>query len=229
MFESILGRVVGGVGVVGLALGGLMYWGTRPSEGDREFKLSQQELRKATSWRYKRVWRNNGYMASETVDVSCPSSQHIVRQTVSIYGDQYPSVTAEYIQIGHDQYFKPAPDQPWTRPAELIKEIPDISPVCESVTRGEDTTPFPAFSLWRKQGLYQKGERKALKDGVECQDWIAKVPVVNPRPDDIAEVCLGIVDHLPYHHTWSNGEFEFYDWNVPLKIEAPGFVVTQPD
>lgn len=226
MFEPNLMRVTTGVGGLFLVLGGLMYWGTRPSEGDREFKLSQQELRKQTSWRYKRVWRNIGSKADETVEVSCPSSQHIVRHAASIYGDQYPPTTVEYIQIGRDQYFKPAVDQPWTRPAELI---PDISPVCERIARGEDTTPFPSFTLWRKQGLYQKGERKSLQGGVECQDWIAKAPVQNPRPDDVAEVCLGVEDHLPYHHIWSIGEFEFYDWNVPFTIQPPEFVATQPN
>jgi muconolactone delta-isomerase len=228
MFESSLGRLMGVLGIVVLSLAGLMYWGTRPSEGDLEFKQAQAEMRKATSWRYKRVWRDIGHMATETVEVSCPSSQHIVRQHASVYGDSYPSVTAEYIQIGHDQYFKPGPNQPWTRPAEPIAEIADVAPVCDRVARGEDTSPFPAYTLWRKQGLYQKGGRKSLQDGVECQDWIAKVPVQNPRPDEIAEVCLGVVDHLPYHHTWSNGEFEYSDWNAPFTIQAPDFVVAAP-
>ena len=79
----MMSKVLACIGFVGLAIGGLIYWGSRPSEGDREFRLSKQELRKATSWRYKHQWNERGNPASETVEVSCPSTQHINRQTPS--------------------------------------------------------------------------------------------------------------------------------------------------
>ncbi|HEX5415888.1 MAG TPA: hypothetical protein VFZ25_09485 [Chloroflexota bacterium] len=113
----------------------------------------------------------------------------------------------EFIEIGKDSYTKMG--KTWTKstgtdtgssmtfdPKQIVTEFNDSKKDGQKLTKGATETV----------------------NGAKCQEW-----VITDTDGTTSSLCIGLDDWLPHQAKSSDGDqvFDFYDFNAPIKIEAP--------
>jgi hypothetical protein len=176
----------------------------RVGEGEREFRESQQALRRVTSWRQEiRV----GDEVNQQAAIMCPDDE------------RGPGHTASQPKDGEKSDPKAESSG---KPPEKSEYVPRGTAPCEKLAHGEHLYPLPDYDHLIQHTRIVKGAVDTVR-GLECQEWITN-RVVSGRfapaqPLDNAQICIGLHDHLPRRVKYENAEYIFYDWNTFIQIE----------
>ena len=213
---------LGSLTVAAVFVIGMLIYLLLPKNGGRnEFLRSQQALRNVRSWKMQAADLAGGSYLDE---VECPSSERTTQHLRVKAPGRATELTLETVNIGSEQYIYSDMSGNWTRSSGHG----NVAAACVEVSGGEDARLLPRFAEWLN-GRYvmKKGKVRRTSDG-DCREWsVTQLGGFSARPV-VEVVCLGVKDHLPmfYGTPDVSGEVHFYDWNVPIGIQAPADVAS---
>jgi hypothetical protein len=162
----------------------------------------------------------------------CPDREQIVEQ------GEGPAPASEYIRTGDDIYWRKGATQ-WKKGmptntyffANILTARPCLTnpkPYTKEANGAEELRQWIAEDV--RLAKITKGDLKFESD-YDCQEW--KVTQEQTLAYHYYKkeyvVCINEKDHLPRTMTATGGYVTHYDWNIPLKIEAPDLNALYPD
>jgi hypothetical protein len=171
----------------------------RAGEGEREFRESQQALRRVTSWRQE---ARLGAQVSQQAEITCPDDE------------RGPGRSASHLKSGEASDPKVESSE---KSPEKSASVPKVTAPCEKLVHGEHLYPLPDYDHLIDHTRIVKGAVDTVR-GLKCQEWTTN-RVVSSRfapaqPLDNAQICIGLDDHLPRRVKYQTSEYIFYDWNT---------------
>lgn len=146
----------------------------------------------------------------------------------------------EYIRVGNDRYFRgdAMPDHA-ASPGWIRLKPRDIPPVgyyfelrfhlSNPRTIGYSFDSIETTMWSNYAGLHLRVAGLRNYSGHECREWKFSWVVEESRKTMTDTICLGTLDHLPYHLTADGGWAEAtYEWNPAISVEEPKSAQTQP-
>lgn len=222
-FSPLTLAILGRAAFAAVFLGGAFAYFLWPNPSVRELQRAQEALRHAKSWKMER----NSTDAQYLDEMSCPSSERFIQHLQGSSAGRPFEFTFETVIIGNVRYSHTNQSKDWMRdwaggagPANT----------CAKLSRGQDGGQLPALGEWlsgsysiEKQGLRETTDGK-------CREWKILIPGKFSGAPGVEFVCLGVKDHLPKFGGFpgSREESRFYDWNVPIDLQAPDMAANRP-
>src|SRR6266700_158433 len=184
-----------------------------------EFRKADEAISQARSWRVTVSTPNVAKLRMEAI----PPDRSYVWQERMLRGSL---VHFEYIRIGQNNYIrgddvtpKPAPDWVPVAPNQIFFEV----------GAGLQFRMNDAFQRRISTNIADLLDLSDLVDlglktyaGHSCREWAGTRVGSDNLSRHQDTVCLGIVDHLPYHVYLDDTKFDAqYEWNPELSIDAP--------
>jgi hypothetical protein len=190
-----------------------------PNSGIQEFTRAQEALRHVTSWKMEgRILGSDSASGEFLTEVNC-SGEHTV-QHIRPTSANSRELILETVVIGNDHYSYNDWAKHWTQD---LRGGTGPSDTCTRLSRGEDAGRLPPLGQWLGGSYVIEKENLRETPGGSCREWKIVSPAGFSRSPDADFVCLGIKDHLPWLQGYPGNpqEIRFYDWNVPIDIQAP--------
>ena len=188
---------------------------SRPRTGAEAAKRAREAMKQVKSWKVRSADRlqNQPYTVETIKEYVCPSR---MRETSSYLNDPgarpYPDAGVNLI-IDGTLYIAAAKNPKWERVGgkawNPLKE-------CAAMASGRDIDTMPPLGNWITRSSIE-GAQRDTRSG-RCQEW-QLMPSLIPGEDEI--ICFGVDDYLPRIYTRGTATIEFFDWNVPIDLEAP--------
>jgi hypothetical protein len=205
--------------LIALFLAGMIYYAFFfPKEGDRAMRRAAKAMSQAKGWKWESI-RDIPQVQGKLQtleEVACPSNiRSTMHQSQRVEGTMREWTNVS-LTIGAGNYSYNSVADKWTLGGSTAGR-PKF--MCEALAREEDVPSLPPLSNWARHAFATKGELRDVGTG-SCRMWDITIPRHNANPEK-ASVCIGENDDLPRIVTQYEQEIRYFDWNVPIDMQAP--------